>query len=61
MEHTIINLKDYPQDGNHQECLTQMPIKITKGEDGFPYTTVNVKLITYLRMKTKLMIVGYVI
>jgi len=37
IEHDIFNLRNYPDDGNHQECFTDLPFKITKGEDGFPY------------------------
>lgn len=38
IEHSIYNLKDYPDDGNHQECFMDLPFKVTKGEDAFIYT-----------------------
>jgi len=31
----ITNLKNYPINGKHQECLINLPFKITKGEDQF--------------------------
>lgn len=32
---SIIKLKDYPDDGKHQEYETEYPFEIRKGEDGY--------------------------
>lgn len=37
----IINLWQYPEDGKHQECLIDLPFKITKGADSFIYYEKN--------------------
>lgn len=37
IEHSIYNIPEYPDNGNHQECFTDLPFRITKGEDRFPY------------------------
>jgi len=38
MKYEIKNLKDYPNDGNHQEVVWDLPFEIRKGEDGYWFT-----------------------
>ena len=38
MEHSIVTLKNYPDNGKHQRCVTGLPFNISKGHDGFYYT-----------------------
>lgn len=35
IEHVIQRLKDYPDNGKHQECVIDLPFEIRKGEDGY--------------------------
>ena len=35
--YTIITIRNYPENGKHQECLIDMPFQIRKGEDGYQY------------------------
>src|SRR3990172_3432939 len=37
MKTVIKTIKNYPDDGNHQECHTGLPFTIRKGEDGYYY------------------------
>lgn len=51
MKYKIINIPNYPKDGNHQEVLWDLPFEIRKGEDGY-YFTVDGKGHTYNMGKT---------
>lgn len=37
IEYKIKTIKNYPDNGKHQECVTDLPVKIKKGEDGYLY------------------------
>lgn len=37
MKYNIVTIKDYPDNGSHQQCYTDMPFCIRKGEDGYYY------------------------
>ena len=37
MEYYITDIKHYPDDGNHQECIIDLPFEIRRGEDGYVY------------------------
>lgn len=37
MQHAIVTLKNYPDNGKHQRCETIYPFDISKGMDGFYY------------------------
>ena len=37
IDYEIIPLKNYPDNGKHQRCVTELPFDITKGEDRFCY------------------------
>lgn len=36
-KYEIKNIKNYPENGKHQECITNLPFDITKGLDSFIY------------------------
>ena len=36
-EYTITTIKNYPDNGEHQQCNLPMPFEIRKGEDGYYY------------------------
>lgn len=37
MKYYIKTIKDYPDNGKHQECVVDYPFVIRKGEDGYYY------------------------
>ncbi len=41
IEHTIVTIKNYPDDGKHQECQTSMPFRIRKGQDAYYWLDVE--------------------
>lgn len=45
--YTIRPLKNYRDDGNHLECVVDLPFHIVKGVDPFTYYDKNNKLRTY--------------
>jgi len=34
-QYSITTIKNYPDDGRHQECWINLPFQIRKGEDGY--------------------------
>lgn len=40
-QYKIKNLKNYPENGKHLECIINLPFEIKKGEDGYYYYDKN--------------------
>lgn len=36
-QYTITTIRNYPDNGKHQECHIELPFDIRKGEDGYHY------------------------
>lgn len=51
MKYEIKTMKNYPEDGKHQEVVWDLPFEIRRGEDGYWYT-VDGKERTYNMGKT---------
>lgn len=51
--YSIETIKNYPNDGKHQECITTLPFEIRKGEDGYVYTDNNGVRKKYNMFKTE--------
>ena len=49
----IKTLKDYPDNGKHQECNIGLPFLIRKGEDGYYYTDAKGKERKYNLFKSE--------
>lgn len=41
LEDFIISIDNYPDDGNHLECVLDLPFEIRKGEDGYIWLDKN--------------------
>ena len=37
-QYSITTIRNYPEDGRHQECWIGLPFQIRKGEDGYYWT-----------------------